>query len=539
MNWAKGRGTRGRGTSFKGALQYVLHDKGADTAERVGFIELRNLAADQPHGTWREMMALCDAADDLKKRAGVKATGRKMTKPVYAFTLNWHEADRPDADHMRQTALSALRALGMENLQAVIVEHTDRPHRHVHVIVNLIDPDTGKAVSLSNDAHKLDRWADDYEVAQGVIRSPDRRAKFHALDNGLPPPKRPSQKSREEWEATRRLHSERQQRRAAEIKAAYAAKVADLKGRHRFAREARTTEGEVLWKTNRADSKAIHDRYQPFIDAIWKSRRKSQPHPFTVQALRDMWELHEWKKLGQRQWRQRRAFDARERSFLGVIANAVRLHFGRSGRPGIAGLFYLLVSGNERRRQFQMLQEHNKKGLQERQAQSKRNRADVLRAARRVELARLSDEYRRSRRAMVERHAREIAAERAEWKKVAAERQKNWAEFKRDFAMPESARDAAKDGVSPREDFLHAASQDAELKREPPAPDRKNAPADKTSPVQSAPVPKDGKEAAGETKNWRARRSAAERRADGSYRERERPSGRNGRSRERDPFEPR
>jgi Relaxase/Mobilisation nuclease domain len=195
----------------------------------------------------------------------------------------------------------------------------DHAHRHVHVIVNLIDPDTGKAVSLSNDAHKLDRWADDYEVAQGVIRSPDRRAKFHALDNGLRPPKRPSQMSREEWEATRQLHSEQRQQRAVEIKATYAAKVAAIKGRPRFAREARTTEGEVLWKTNRADTKAIHDRYQPFIDASWKSRRKSQPHPFTVQALRDMWELHEWKKLGQRQWRQRRAFDARERSFLGVV----------------------------------------------------------------------------------------------------------------------------------------------------------------------------------------------------------------------------
>ena len=539
MNWAKGRRTRGRGASFKGALQYVLHDKGADTAERVGFIELRNLATDQPHGTWREMMALCDAADDLKKRSGVKATGRKMTKPVYAFTLNWHEADRPDADHMRQTALSALKALGMENLQAVIVEHTDRPHRHVHVIVNLIDPDTGKAVSLSNDAHKLDRWADDYEVAQAVIRSPDRRAKFHALDNGLPPPRRPSQMSREEWEVTRKLQSEGRQRRGAEIKAAYAAKVADLKGRHRFAREARTTEGEILWKTNRADSKAIHDRYQPFIDATWKSRRKSQPHPLTVQALRDIWELHEWKKLGQRQWRQRRAFDARERSFLGVVANAVRLHFGRSGRPGIAGLFYLLVSGNERRRQFQKLQERNKKGLQERQAQSKRKRADVLRAARGLELARLSDEYRRSRRVMVERHAKEIAAERAEWKKVATERQKNWADFKREFAMPELTRDAPKHSVSAREDFLRTASQDAEVKQKRSPADRRNAAADKTSPLQSATVPKDGKLAEGETKNWRARRSAAERRADGSYRTRDRTPGRNGRSRERDPFEPR
>ena len=197
------------------------------------------------------------------------------------------------------------------------------------------------------------------------------------------------------------------------------------------------------------------------------------------------------------------------------------------------------MSGNERRRQFQKLQERNKKGLQERQAQSKRKRADVLRAARRVELARLSDEYRRSRRGMVERHAKEVAAERAEWKKVAAERQKTWADFKREFAMPQPTRDAPQRGVFAREDFRRTASQDAKVEGKVLPTDRKNGPADKASPVQSAPVPKDGKQGAGENKNWRARRSAAERRADGSYRERERPSGRNGRSRERDPFEPR
>jgi hypothetical protein len=46
MNWAKGRATKGRGTSFKGALVYVLHDKGAQTSERVGFIDLHNLATE-------------------------------------------------------------------------------------------------------------------------------------------------------------------------------------------------------------------------------------------------------------------------------------------------------------------------------------------------------------------------------------------------------------------------------------------------------------------------------------------------------------
>jgi hypothetical protein len=115
MNWAKGRSTKGRGSSFKGALVYVLHDKDAQTSERVGFMEMRNLATDDPHRAWREMKALCDAANDLKKRSGIRATGRKLTKPVYAFTLNWHEADKPDAAHMRETAFDALRTLGMEN----------------------------------------------------------------------------------------------------------------------------------------------------------------------------------------------------------------------------------------------------------------------------------------------------------------------------------------------------------------------------------------------------------------------------------------
>jgi len=130
-------------------------------------------------------------------------------------------------------------------------------------------------VSLSNDAHKLDRWADDYEVTQGVIRSSDRRAKFHARDNGIEPPKRPAQaKSREEWRATRALNGQKAKQRAAEIKAAYAAHVANLKAAQNSAFKARSAESEKLWNSYKADRKAVNDRYQPFIDAIW-SKRKS------------------------------------------------------------------------------------------------------------------------------------------------------------------------------------------------------------------------------------------------------------------------
>ena len=63
MNFNKGAKTKGRGTSFKGALTYYLHDKDTlETAHRVGFVEMLNLFTDDPHDTWREMMVTCEAA---------------------------------------------------------------------------------------------------------------------------------------------------------------------------------------------------------------------------------------------------------------------------------------------------------------------------------------------------------------------------------------------------------------------------------------------------------------------------------------------
>ena len=50
MNFNKGAKTKGRGTSFKGALTYYLHDKDTlETAHRVGFVEILNLFTDDPH----------------------------------------------------------------------------------------------------------------------------------------------------------------------------------------------------------------------------------------------------------------------------------------------------------------------------------------------------------------------------------------------------------------------------------------------------------------------------------------------------------
>jgi hypothetical protein len=517
MNWAKGRKTRGRGTSFKGALVYALHDKDAATKDRVGFVELRNLATDNPDRAWSEMMALCEAADDLKRRAGGKATGRKLTQPVYAFTLNWHEEDRPDADQMRDTALDALKALGMDGLQAVIIEHTDRPHRHVHVIVNLVDPDTGKAASLSNDEHKLDRWADSYEVKQGVIRSPARRAKFHALDNGLPPPKRePQASTREEWEATRGQNGREANAKAAEIRAAFAARIAGLKETNEDRYRKSRSEGDQLWSGYQADKKAIRDRYQPFIDAVFKSKRNSAPNPYTEQAFRDLEETSEWKALGRRQFQQRKAFKIRERHSLGVIANAVRLHYANLRRGGLSALFMLAISGARRQRLFDEVQQYDKLVLKKSQADRRKLRADTLRAACRHELAQRAATFQQARKAMLDRHAAEGVAMRGEWRQLAEDRKQAWADHWRNFGRTQQE-EAADRMSSVNRRFNEAASgkeREADSGKAGGESRGSQGDAGSSGPVQPKAPQKGG---------WKARRNAAQRQSDGTYQPRNRP----------------
>jgi hypothetical protein len=538
MNFAKGRATKGRGTSFKGALLYVLHDPGADTANRVGFVELRNLATDNADRAWREMMTLCEAADDLKRQAGIKATGRKLEKPVYAFSLNWHQDDHPTPEHMRETALSALQTLGMENLQAVIVEHTDTAHRHVHIIVNLVDPDTGKAVSVSNDEHKLDRWADDYEVTWGVIRSPDRRAKFEALDNGRKPPKRPTQaQSREEWLAIRKAKGEQAKAHAAEIHATFAARFAALKESQNLAYEARRAESDRLWKTYQGDRKAIRDRYQPFIDAIYKSKRKAPPHPHTEQALRDLEETAEWKELGRQQFKQRRAFNARERSLLGVVSNAVRLHYAQTNPKARPSFLWLLVSRNARQQQFQQQQEGQKQALRSRQRTRRKARADTLRAACRAEQARLAENFLDKRKDLQARHARETAAQKAARRDLAVERDQTWAEYRRTFEIPERDQRRDQGGERTTREQFNAAAKGEDRQpgsaQQTSIADQFRGSAAGGSAQAASPEPK--------RRDWRARRSAAERKADGSYKARDRNRGRDsehpGRTRERDRYD--
>ena len=168
------------GRSFGGVADYCLHDPRMpgeahhpESAERVEWTETRNLATSEGERAGRIMAATAEASPELKRLAGVAATGRKLEKPVCHYSLSWAKDEKPDRQEMRRAAQESLKALGMERHQALVVSHRDG-QPHVHVIANRVDPESGQAAGLSRSKLKLSKWAEEYERGQGKIRCPAR-----------------------------------------------------------------------------------------------------------------------------------------------------------------------------------------------------------------------------------------------------------------------------------------------------------------------------------------------------------------------------
>ena len=173
------------GGSFAGVMAYLTHDAGtADnprpkTTARVGFTEVENLVPCSPARAGRIMAATVRDAEALKRLAGVSSRGRRLQKPVYHFSLSWAPDENPDQPTMVGAVLDSLRVLGMRHHQAAVIEHRDREHPHVHVVVNRVSPEDGRAASTSNDARHLSRWAADWELQHGGIRCRGRVDREH------------------------------------------------------------------------------------------------------------------------------------------------------------------------------------------------------------------------------------------------------------------------------------------------------------------------------------------------------------------------
>lgn len=157
------------GKSFQGAFMYYMHDKKADTRDRVAWTQTENMLTTDPDKAWKVMAYTAMEQSRLKEASGQSRAGRKLEKPVFAYSLSWHPEQEPDRKHMLDTARRSLRMMGLDEHEALIVAHQDEPQKHVHVIVNRVHPITGKAGDVRNSKRKFSDFAHEYELEHGKI----------------------------------------------------------------------------------------------------------------------------------------------------------------------------------------------------------------------------------------------------------------------------------------------------------------------------------------------------------------------------------
>jgi hypothetical protein len=177
--------TRGGG-NFRGAFRYYLHDKGADTRNRVAWTQVENMLTQDPEKAWKVMAFTVQFQDRLKAASCQSRAGRKLEKPVFAFSLAWHPEQSPTPEHMLATAREAIAVMGLSEHEAVIVSHSDEPQKHVHVIVNRVHPITGMAGDIRNSKRKLSDFALQYERRDGKIYCQQREANRREREAGKP-----------------------------------------------------------------------------------------------------------------------------------------------------------------------------------------------------------------------------------------------------------------------------------------------------------------------------------------------------------------
>lgn len=264
-----------KGKSFKGVVAYITHDEGhAKTSDRVLFTDTFNLRTDNPEKAARVMAYTAQHAADLKKAAGVKATGRKSSDPVYHFSLSWIPGEQPTQAEMIEAGRQALDVLGFGEHEAVFAAHGDKDHIHLHIVVNRVHPVTGKTHNKNFDFNNLHAWGHEYDKARGMEHhSPERAAKYEKdpvkreeykrRAEALRVEKGVSQESspRPEWEAKKGA-THPKSRAYQEIKATYAEKVRQLSQESRET----TTRHHSQWE-------AIKARQQSERAALWQKQQ--------------------------------------------------------------------------------------------------------------------------------------------------------------------------------------------------------------------------------------------------------------------------
>lgn len=404
-----------RGRSFKGVAQYCLHDADrAKSAERVDFVEVRNLATDDPQVAWRIMAAKHYAQDDLKRKAGVGLGGPKDGKPVGHMYISWgrDEADAQELNRneMVHSANGALRAIGADRYPALIIAHNDTDHPHCHIICCFIGDD-GRLKKNWKEKEKLSRFALEREIAvhgEPVVKLRERNWKHRDAGEKTPTKKK---QPRHLYELEKAAQQDVKMRAFAEE---HKAKLLELTRRIEGHRD---RDGTVILE----GQKARHKRHRERLRWCYEERNrriKAAAAKQTAAEVRRIRREHDqpWKELLNQQEADRHEFRKNEATLLGRAYNILRYTdwkavFSKQRESGDRGpsifskAFNTLSDSGHREQVLQTRQQEEQERLRAAQRQAEQLVKDRLHAEQSERLQSNKTSYSRKTRAMKERQA--------------------------------------------------------------------------------------------------------------------------------------
>lgn len=177
------------GRDFKGIVSYLMH--GARQTERPNATQpdhpdaaKRQTNARQPERAnvtqnrvlWTEThnLVTTDPAKAVRVMGATAAKSRRCKAPVYHFVISWTPDEAPDGGIMRAIVADTCHDMGLADHQRVAIAHDDTRHKHVHVVVNRVHHDTGKAWNRAQDWVRLEQSLARQAKARGLRYVPGR-----------------------------------------------------------------------------------------------------------------------------------------------------------------------------------------------------------------------------------------------------------------------------------------------------------------------------------------------------------------------------
>lgn len=216
---------------FTWLVGYLLGPERETGLQRVEWTTTRNLLTSDP-----EL-----AARVMRDTAGQNPWTKK---PVYHVLLSAAPGDPIDRAMMERMADRVLDRLGLTEHQAVLVAHLDRPHHHLHIMVNRVHPETGRAWSTWQDWEPVMAVLREEERALGLQQVPSAKQQVREVSRDLAIHERVVTLSREQQAAedvvnTARARATRLEQTAARAWATRDRRDQDLAQVYRDPRQAR------------------------------------------------------------------------------------------------------------------------------------------------------------------------------------------------------------------------------------------------------------------------------------------------------------